>query len=57
MHDGYTVLWTLFVVVWLLAAFGAKRAIRRQSIKAGCVKGLWSRLVFSCCSGPGSWGR
>lgn len=50
LHDGFTALWTLFMAVWMLAAFWSRRTVRRESLKRrmayGAVLGLGFILLF-----------
>ena len=52
LHDGFAVLWALFMAVWVLAAFWSRRTVRRQSLKGRMTYGAFVVLGFVLLFGP-----
>ncbi|MGO9893681.1 MAG: methyltransferase [Bryobacteraceae bacterium] len=46
LREGYTVLWVLYAAVWVVAALGSKRTIRRQSATSTILHSLLVTVGF-----------
>jgi len=57
LRDAFTGLWGLYAVVWTVAAFGSKRAVRRQSAKSTILHSLLVTLGFLLIFQPWRLGR